>query len=84
MLPPVASRTRAAAASIEAWSVTSIITGSMLPFPWRNRSASASRRTPANTWNPSDARCSAEACPMPVDAPVMTTAPREDPAMGRG
>src|SRR4051812_42252152 len=77
MRPPVASRTRSAAVSIESWSVTSMRTGSMLPLPAaRSRSASSSRRTPANTWNPSEARCSADACPMPVEAPVITTAPR--------
>ena len=33
-------------------------------------------RTPANTANPASARRSAHAAPMPVDVPVMTTAPR--------
>src|SRR5690349_1554947 len=41
----------------------------------RRATPSAGRRTPAYTWNPARLSARAVARPMPVDAPVMTTAP---------
>ncbi len=57
-------------------SVTSIRSGVIRPDDSRFRcSPSESFRTPAKTRNPRLSRWSAVVFPMPVDAPVMTTAP---------
>ena len=65
---------RRTAAEIDASSVTSMLSAVRSPEVRAvSASPSASRRTPANTRNPFLARRTAEAAPIPVDAPVMTT-----------
>ncbi len=75
---PLAATVRAAA-SIAARSVTSSSTGRTFGCNDAVRAASASRRTPANVTNPSRANSSTAAAPIPLDAPVTTTAPRPSP-----
>jgi hypothetical protein len=61
-------------ADLEAVSVTSMCTGvSDSDAAERSESPSASLRTPANTRNPLRSNINAQARPMPVDDPVMTT-----------
>ncbi len=72
--PPSAARTSPAAARTAASSVTSNISGVKLApnSPFR-RSASACLRTLPKTRKPRSSSSFAQAQPMPVDAPVMTT-----------
>ena len=72
--PSAPARTASAAAAIDAASVTSIVSGrSRSDLAVAIRSASCVLAHPcAQTENPSESRCSAVACPMPVDAPVTT------------
>ncbi len=47
----------------------------LLEASLQRASASPSARTPAKTRKPIASRCSAQALPMPVEAPVITTPP---------
>ena len=72
--PPSAARTSPAAARTAASSVTSNISGVKLaPNSPLRRSASACLRTLPKTRKPRSSSSFAQAQPMPVDAPVMTT-----------
>ncbi len=75
---PIVAAISSRAELMLAWSVTSMRNGRMRSEPWRRRrSASASFRTPAKMVKPALSRRRAQASPMPVEAPVMTIAPRE-------
>src|SRR2546421_5804633 len=74
---PAASSTRRRAASIDDRSVTSRISGSSSPVASARRlSPSSCLRTPANTRKPDRSSRRAHARPMPVELPLITTAPR--------
>ncbi len=73
---PTAPETASAAAAIDAASVTSMNKGVSRSDALRfNASASACLRIPAKIWNPLRSSSKAHASPIPVDAPVTTTAP---------
>ncbi len=71
---PASLVTSSAMAWIDAASVTSMCTGvSDRDAAERNASPSAFLRTPANTRNPLRSNINAQARPIPVEDPVMTT-----------
>jgi hypothetical protein len=74
---PICASTFFRASAIDAPSVTSMRSGvRRSDASLRSASPSSERRTPAKTRMPIVSSRSAQARPMPVDAPVMTTAPR--------
>src|SRR2546428_12605616 len=75
---PTALATLPAAATIDSLSATSMVSGCRRSDASdRRSSASLSRRTPANTSKPAASMRRAQARPIPLEVPVMTSAPRD-------